>query len=100
MILLQKLNNSTDLQRKILEDLRESDCSKNNAEEAVQEWLNKDVKLECYNAMCDIMLPFTCGSETEQCPATDDNNLIPQRCIGTHTEALLNYFEQEDNGTP
>lgn len=104
-------DDSIDLQKKILEDLRKLDSSGNVDEEAVQQWINEDSEMECYEVLSDddIVLRVACDSEKtrnyEECSESDEENLItPQKLSHgdalLHTEALLNYLEQEDESTP
>ncbi|GBN24477.1 hypothetical protein AVEN_100487-1 [Araneus ventricosus] len=99
------------LQRKILEDLRKLDCSENEDEEAMEQWVNENSTLECCEVLSDgdILSGVTCGSgETrniEECPESDEENLVTHQKLShgdalVHTEALLNYLEQEDESTP
>ncbi|GBM40660.1 hypothetical protein AVEN_31444-1, partial [Araneus ventricosus] len=57
----------------------------------------------------DIVSRVTCGSEEtrnfEECPESDEENLVTHQKLShgdalVHTEALLNYLEQEDESTP
>ncbi|GBN81424.1 hypothetical protein AVEN_187308-1, partial [Araneus ventricosus] len=90
--------------RKILEDLRKLDWSKNVDEEAVGNGLTKEVLSDD-----DIVSRVTCGSEErrnfEECPESDEENLVTHQKLSlgdalVHAEALLNYLEQEDESTP
>ncbi|GBN05056.1 hypothetical protein AVEN_71189-1 [Araneus ventricosus] len=96
---------------KNLEDLRKLDCSENVDEEAVEQWINEDSTLECCEVFSDdvIVSRVTCGSEEtrnfEECPESDKENLVTHQKLSIgdaleHTEALLNYLEQEDESTP
>ncbi|GBM30157.1 hypothetical protein AVEN_213209-1 [Araneus ventricosus] len=87
------------------------DCSENVDEKAVEQWINEDSTLECYEVSSDddIVSRVTCGSEEtknfEECPESDEENLVTHQKIShgdalVHTEALLNYLEQEDESTP
>ncbi|GBO28661.1 Fatty-acid amide hydrolase 2, partial [Araneus ventricosus] len=99
------------LQRKILEDFRKLDCSQNVDEEAVEQCINEDSTLECCEVLSedDIVSRVTCGSEEtrnfEECPESDEESLVTRQKLSlgdalVHTEALLNYSEQEDESTP
>lgn len=70
-----------------------------------------DSEMECYEVLSDddIVLRVACDSEKtrnyEECSESDEENLItPQKLSHgdalLHTEALLNYLEQEDESTP
>ncbi|GBN75837.1 hypothetical protein AVEN_264958-1 [Araneus ventricosus] len=85
-------------------------CSENVDEEAVEQWINKDSTLEYCEVLSDddFESPVTCGSEEarnfEQCPESDEENLVTHQKLNhgdvlVHTEALLNYLEQEDEST-
>ncbi|GBM18012.1 hypothetical protein AVEN_100959-1 [Araneus ventricosus] len=87
------------------------DCSENMDEEAVEQWINEDSTLECGEVLSDddIVSRVTCGSEEtrnfEECPESDEENLVTHQKLShgdalVHTEALLNYLEQEDESTP
>ncbi|GBN48803.1 hypothetical protein AVEN_127669-1 [Araneus ventricosus] len=87
------------------------DCSGNVDEEAVEQWINGDLTLECCEVLSDddIVSRVTCGSEEtrnfEECPESDEENLATHQKLShgdalVHTEALLNYLEQEDESTP
>ncbi|GBN79812.1 hypothetical protein AVEN_206227-1 [Araneus ventricosus] len=87
------------------------DCSENVDEEAVEQWINEDSKMECCEVLSDddIVSRVTCGSEEtrnfEECPESDEENFVKQQKLShgdalVHTEALLNYLEQEDESTP
>ncbi|GBO09809.1 hypothetical protein AVEN_247861-1, partial [Araneus ventricosus] len=87
------------------------DCSENVDEEAVEQWINEDSTLECCEVLSDddIVSRVTCGSEEtrnfEECHESDEGNLVKQQKLNhgdalVHTEALLNYLEQEDESTP
>ena len=104
-------DDSTDLQRKNLEDLRKLDCSENVGEETVRQWINENFKVECYKVLSDndIVLRIACDSEKtknyEKCSESNGENLITHQKLShgdalVHTEALLNYLEQEDGSTP
>ncbi|GBN94566.1 hypothetical protein AVEN_192853-1 [Araneus ventricosus] len=60
------------------------DCSENEDEEAVEQWVNEDSTLECCKVLSDdyIVSHATCGSEEtrnfEECSESDEDNL------GTH----------------
>ncbi|GBM42797.1 hypothetical protein AVEN_228572-1 [Araneus ventricosus] len=80
-------------------------------EEAVEQWINEESTLECCEVLSDedIVSRVTCGSEEtrdfEECPESDEENLVThQKLIHggalVHTEAFLNYLEQEDESTP
>ncbi|GBN42992.1 Tigger transposable element-derived protein 2 [Araneus ventricosus] len=58
-------SDSAHLRRKILEDLRKLNCSKNVEEESVEQWTNEDSTLECCEVLTDhaIVSRVTCGSE-------------------------------------
>ncbi|GBM93625.1 hypothetical protein AVEN_56959-1 [Araneus ventricosus] len=103
-------DDSTHLQRKILEGLRKLDCSENVNEEAVEQWINEDSTLECCEVLsdADIVSRVTCVSEGTrnfgECPESDEENLVTHQKLShddalVHTEALLNYLEQEDEST-
>ncbi|GBO39984.1 hypothetical protein AVEN_238566-1 [Araneus ventricosus] len=73
--------------------------------------INKDSTLECCEVLSDdgIVSRVTCGSEEarnfEECPESDEENLVTHQKLSlgdafVHTEALLNYLEQEDESTP
>ncbi|GBN25545.1 hypothetical protein AVEN_86754-1 [Araneus ventricosus] len=87
------------------------DCSENVDEEAVEQWINEDSTLECCEVLSDddIVSRVSCGSEEtrnfKECPESDEENLITHQKLShgdslVHTEALLNYLEQEDELTP
>ncbi|GBM52106.1 hypothetical protein AVEN_44740-1, partial [Araneus ventricosus] len=87
------------------------DCSENVDEEAVKQCINEDSTLECCEVLSgdDIVSRVTCGSEEtinfEECPESDEDNLVTHQKLShggalVHTEALLNYLEQEDESTP
>ncbi|GBN52464.1 hypothetical protein AVEN_238011-1 [Araneus ventricosus] len=87
------------------------DCSENVDEEAVELWISEDSTLECCEVLSDddIVSRVTCGSEEtrnfEECPDNDEENLVTHQKLShgdalVHTEALLNYLEQEDESTP
>ncbi|GBM95652.1 hypothetical protein AVEN_130013-1 [Araneus ventricosus] len=87
------------------------DCSENVDEEAVEQWINEDSTLECCKVLSDddIVCHVTCGSEEtrdfEECSDSDEGNIVTHQklrhCVSlVHTEALLNYLEQEDESTP
>ncbi|GBL95071.1 hypothetical protein AVEN_216025-1, partial [Araneus ventricosus] len=84
----------------------ELDCSENVDEEAVEQWT-----LECCEVLSgdDIVSRVTYGSEEtrnfEECPASDEENLVTHQKLShgdalVHTEALLNYWMEEDERTP
>ncbi|GBN75525.1 hypothetical protein AVEN_269944-1 [Araneus ventricosus] len=86
-------------------------CSENVDEEAVEHWINEDSTFECCEVLSDddIVSHATCGSEEtrnfEECPESDEENLVTHQKLSlggalVHTEALLNYLEQEDESTP
>ncbi|GBO31412.1 hypothetical protein AVEN_145814-1 [Araneus ventricosus] len=67
--------------------------------------------MECCEVLSDddIVSSATCGSEEtrnfEECPASDKKNLATHQKLSlgdalVHSEALLNYLEQEDESTP
>lgn len=62
-------DDSIDLQRNILEDLRKSNCSKHVDKKAMKQRINEDSKLECDN---DVVLHVAYNSEEtrnfEECP--------------------------------
>ncbi|GBN37963.1 hypothetical protein AVEN_207330-1, partial [Araneus ventricosus] len=71
----------------------------------------EDSTLECCEVLSDddIVSRVTCGSEEtrnfEECPKSDEENLAIRQKLSlcdalVHTEALLNYLEQEDESTP
>ncbi|GBM21264.1 hypothetical protein AVEN_83250-1 [Araneus ventricosus] len=87
------------------------DCSENVDEEAVEQWINEDSILECCEVLSDddIVSRVTSGSEGtrnfEECPESDEENIVVHQRLShgdalVHTEALLNYLEQEDESTP
>ncbi|GBM40133.1 hypothetical protein AVEN_25970-1 [Araneus ventricosus] len=87
------------------------DCSENVDEEAVEQWINEDSTLECCEVLSevDIVPRVTCGLEErrnfEEYPESDEENLVTHQKLShddalVHTEALLNYLEQEDESTP
>lgn len=78
--------------------------------EAVQKWIKKDSKLECYEVISDndIKSCVFCGSEEaknfEKYSESDGENLLTHPKLShynalVHTEALHNYFKQEDEST-
>ncbi|GBO05653.1 hypothetical protein AVEN_74278-1 [Araneus ventricosus] len=82
------------------------DRSENVDEEAVEQWINEHLSLECCGVLSDddIVTRVTCGSEEtrdfEECPESDDENLVVHQKLShggalVHTEALLNYLEQK-----
>ncbi|GBN00128.1 hypothetical protein AVEN_184303-1 [Araneus ventricosus] len=87
------------------------DCSENVDEEAVEQWINKDSILEFCEVLSDdddIVSHVTCGSEEtrnfDECSESDEENLVTYQKLRhgdslVHTEALLNYLEQEDKST-
>ncbi|GBN31184.1 hypothetical protein AVEN_257754-1 [Araneus ventricosus] len=86
-------------------------CSENVDEEAVEQWINEDSTLECCEVLSndDIESRVTSGSEEtrifEECLESDEENLVTHQKLSqgdglVHTEALLNYSEQEDERTP
>ncbi|GBN02631.1 hypothetical protein AVEN_235076-1 [Araneus ventricosus] len=92
-------------------DRLQLDCSENVVEEVVVRWINEDSTLECWEVLSDddIVSRATCGSEEtrnfEECPGSDEENLVTHQKLShddalVHTEALLNYLEQEDESTP
>ncbi|GBN83349.1 hypothetical protein AVEN_9731-1, partial [Araneus ventricosus] len=87
------------------------DCSENEDEEAVEQWINEDLTLECCEVLSevDIVSCVTCGSEETrnfgEYPESDEGNLVTHQKLShgdalVHTKALLNYLEQEDESTP
>ncbi|GBN94473.1 hypothetical protein AVEN_225526-1, partial [Araneus ventricosus] len=85
-------------------------CSENVDEEAVEQWINENSTFECCEVLSDddIASRVTCGSEEtrnfEECPERDEENLVTHQKLNhgdalAHTEALLNYLEQEDEST-
>ncbi|GBN28849.1 hypothetical protein AVEN_120517-1 [Araneus ventricosus] len=87
------------------------DCAENMDEEAVEQWINEDSTLECCEVLSedDIVPRVTCGSEEtrnfEERPESGEENLVTHQKLShgdalVHTEALLNYLEQEDESTP
>ncbi|GBL76586.1 hypothetical protein AVEN_52839-1, partial [Araneus ventricosus] len=87
------------------------DCSEYLDEEAVEQWINEDSPLECCEALSDddIVSRVTCGSgktrNFEECPESDEENQVTHQKLShgdalVHTEALLNYLEQEDESAP
>ncbi|GBN52175.1 hypothetical protein AVEN_260520-1 [Araneus ventricosus] len=82
------------------------DCSENVDEEAVEQRINEDSTLECFEVSSadDIVSRVTCFSEEtrnfEECPESDEENLVTHQKLShgdalVHTEALLDYLEQE-----
>ncbi|GBM38642.1 hypothetical protein AVEN_37444-1 [Araneus ventricosus] len=80
-------------------------------EEAVEQCINEDSTLECCEVLSDddIVSRLTCSSQEtrnfEECPESDEENLETHQKLShgdalVHTEALLNYLEQEDESTP
>ncbi|GBM53378.1 hypothetical protein AVEN_81929-1 [Araneus ventricosus] len=80
-------------------------------EEAVERWINEDSTLECCEVLsdADIVSRVTCVSEETrnfgECPESDEENLVTHQKLSdgdalVHTEALLNYLDQEDESTP
>ncbi|GBO11807.1 hypothetical protein AVEN_30243-1 [Araneus ventricosus] len=76
-----------------------------------KQWNNGLTTLECCEVLSDddIVSRVTCGSEEtrnfEECPESDEENLVTHQKLShgdalVHTEALLNYLEQEDESTP
>ncbi|GBM44913.1 hypothetical protein AVEN_94517-1 [Araneus ventricosus] len=76
-----------------------------------KQWSNGLTTLECCEILSDddIVSRVTCGSEEtrnfEECPESDVENLVVHQKLShggalVHTEALLNYLEQEDESTP
>ncbi|GBL83997.1 hypothetical protein AVEN_100865-1 [Araneus ventricosus] len=76
----------------------------------MKQWINEDSTLECCEVLSDddIVSRVTCGSEEtknfEECPESDEENLAARQKLSlgdalVHTEALLNYLEQEDEST-
>ncbi|GBM62600.1 hypothetical protein AVEN_243344-1 [Araneus ventricosus] len=87
------------------------DCSENVDEEAMEQWINEDSTLECCEVLSDddIVSRVTCGSQEtrnfEQCPESGEENLVTHQKLShggalVHTDALLNYLEQEDESIP
>ncbi|GBM25402.1 hypothetical protein AVEN_245813-1 [Araneus ventricosus] len=87
------------------------DCSENVDEEAVKQWINENLTLECFEVLSDddIVSRVTCVSEEtrnfEECPGSDEEILVTHKKLShgdalVHTEAFLNYLEQEDESTP
>ncbi|GBM18356.1 hypothetical protein AVEN_127808-1 [Araneus ventricosus] len=85
------------------------DCSEKDQkdEEAVEQWINEDSTWECCEVLSedDIVSRVTCGSEERERPESDEENLVTHQKLShgdalVHTEALLNYLEQEDESTP
>jgi len=70
------------LHRKILEDLQKLENSENVNEDAVQQWVDEDSKLECYDFLSgnDVVPRVTCSyKETknfEECLESDEENLV------------------------
>ncbi|GBM98843.1 hypothetical protein AVEN_188104-1 [Araneus ventricosus] len=73
--------------------------------------MNEDSALECCEVLSDddIVSRVTCSPEEtrnfEECPASDEENLVTHQKLSlgdalVHTDALLNYLEQEDESTP
>ncbi|GBM46315.1 hypothetical protein AVEN_88009-1 [Araneus ventricosus] len=84
------------------------DSSENVDEEAVEQWINEDSTSESCKVLSDddIVSRVSCGSEEtrnfEECPESDEENLVTHQKLShgdalVHTEALLNYLEQEDD---
>ncbi|GBO31687.1 hypothetical protein AVEN_274081-1 [Araneus ventricosus] len=80
-------------------------------DEAVDQWTNEDSTLKFCEVLSDddIMSRVTCGSEEtknfEECPESDEENLLTHQKLSrgdtlVHTEALLNYLEQEYESAP
>ncbi|GBM29533.1 hypothetical protein AVEN_212251-1 [Araneus ventricosus] len=72
-----------------------------------KQWINEDSTLECCEVLSDddIVSRVTCDSEEtrnfEECPKSNEENLVMHQKLShgdalVHIEALLNYFEQED----
>ncbi|GBM98835.1 Jerky -like [Araneus ventricosus] len=85
---------SSHLQRKILEDLRKLDRSENVDEEAVEQRINEDSTLECYEVLRDddiVSRVICCSEETrnfEECPENDEENLVTHQKL-SHGDALV-----------
>ncbi|GBN93481.1 hypothetical protein AVEN_242281-1 [Araneus ventricosus] len=86
------------------------DCCENGDDEAMEQWINEDSTLECCEVLSDYdnVSRVTCDSEEtknfEECPESDEENLVIHQKLShgdalVHTEALLNYLEQEDEST-
>ncbi|GBN45103.1 hypothetical protein AVEN_181758-1 [Araneus ventricosus] len=77
----------------------------------MEQWINEDSTLKCCEVLSDddIVSRATCGPEErrnfKECPKSDEENLVTHQKLSlgdslVHTEALLNYLEQEDESTP
>ncbi|GBM74384.1 hypothetical protein AVEN_161278-1 [Araneus ventricosus] len=76
----------------------------------MKQWNNGLTKMECCEVLSDddIVSRVTCGLEEtrnfEECLESDEESLVEQQKLShgdalVHTEALLNYLEQEDEST-
>ncbi|GBM31379.1 hypothetical protein AVEN_99600-1 [Araneus ventricosus] len=78
-----------------------------------KQWNNGLTKIRHWNVEVlsddDIVSRVTCGSEEirnfDECPESDEENLVTHQKLRhgdslVHTEALLNYLEQEDESAP
>ncbi|GBN15139.1 hypothetical protein AVEN_98204-1 [Araneus ventricosus] len=77
----------------------------------MEQWINEDSTLERCEVLSDddIVSRVTCDSEEtrnfEESPESDEENLVTHQKLShgdalVHTEALLNYLEQEYESTP
>ncbi|GBN05273.1 hypothetical protein AVEN_116399-1 [Araneus ventricosus] len=73
----------------------------------LEQWINEVLTLECCEVLSDddIVSRVTCGSEETRNFESDEENLVTHQKLShgdalVHTEALLNYLEQEDESTP
>ncbi|GBL89235.1 hypothetical protein AVEN_225784-1 [Araneus ventricosus] len=68
------------------------DCSENVDKEAVEQWINEVLTLECCEVLSDddIVSHVTCGSEErrnfEECPESDEENLVAHQKL-SHGDA-------------
>ncbi|GBO20275.1 hypothetical protein AVEN_67506-1 [Araneus ventricosus] len=91
-------DDSAQMQRKILEDLRKLDRSINADEEAVEQWINEHSTLECCEVLSDddIVSCVTCGSEEtrnfEECPDSDEENLVTHQKLSQGEYTLRRYI--------
>lgn len=97
-------DDTTDMQSKILKDLRKLNCSENKNEESEQQWIKKYSKLGYYKVLSDdnIISRVVYGSEEwknfEECPKSRKKNLVTcQRFIRSdtlvHNESLTNNWK-------
>lgn len=47
------LGNTVDLKRKMIEDMRKLNCFEKAKKETVQQWINENLKLKCYEILSD-----------------------------------------------